>query len=390
MTRIERIITAIKEVAETLQVHPSAVTKAQVKKTTTPVSDHDFKQIPGGLSAIKNAHFPIVGKELVVAKELKDTSKYIKELERDLANKLSYENAILKSIADLGKNLPKLKTTTAKPKIDKKKKNMIIELMVSDVHYGKLTESFNLEICRKRMQDLSLVYLDEIKQKQKTFNVTRLVVALLGDILESFSMHGLESAVGCEFGNSRQVQESIESLFYDLIVPISKTGIEIILPCVPGNHDRHDPKKTMNMPGENNLSWIVYKMLESLAKAHKLKNVKFDITKDSYVILDIFGSIVLYEHGDELKNTTKGTILTHMEKRGRQVNTQIHMMRMGHYHEFICYNRGQVIVNESVCGQDSYAKIKGFNSTAGQTINFYVETNNRPTSFYYAFPVFLG
>jgi len=43
-----------------------------------------------------------------------------------------------------------------------------------------------------------------------------------------------------------------------------------------------------------------------------------------------------------------------------------------------------------VCGQDSYAEIKGFNTSAGQTINYYVDTKARPSSFYYSFPVYLG
>ena len=78
-----------------------------------------------------------------------------------------------------------------------------------------------------------------------------------------------------------------------------------------------------------------------------------------------------------------------MEKRGRQVNKQLHMSRFGHWHEYVCYDRGRIIINESVCGQDSYARMKGFVSTAGQTINYYVDTKARPTSFYYSFPVFL-
>ena len=388
--RLERIIKAIKETAENVGIHPSEVTKAQLKTAPTPVSDWDLKQIQGGLSAIKRAHFPMTTKDLVVSKEIKDTNKYIRELETQVANKLSFENALLKSIEDLAKNLPKMKTSVAKPKKDKKKKNMTIELMLSDIHYGKLTDSFNLDICRTRMRELVKVFLEEITQKQKSFNVEKLVVALIGDIIESFTMHGLESAVGCEFGNSRQVQEAIESLFYDVIVPVAETGIQVVVPSVPGNHDRADIKKTMNMPGENNLSWIIYKMLETLSKAHKLKNVSFEITRDSFVVLDIYGTNVLYEHGDELKNVQKGTILNHMEKRGRQVNKQIHMIRVGHWHEYVCFNRGQAIVNESVCGQDSYARVKGFSSTAGQTINFYVQTKDRPTSFYYSFPVYLG
>lgn len=385
---LDEIKKALKDVADIAGIHPQAVKLGQLTSYNEGITEWTLRQF-GGLGGIKK-NFPLNKKDLVEIKKQKDVNKYMLSLERQLADQQSQEMQILSAIKDLGKNLPKLKTKALKQKKSKNKKKMTVELMLSDIHYGKLTGTFNLGICRERMVDLTAVLISEVEQKQKSFNVEKIVLALIGDIIESFTMHGLESAASCEFGNSRQVQEAIESLFYDTILPISAMGIPVVLPCVPGNHDRSEMKKTMNMPGENNLSWIIYKMLESLTIAHKLKNVKFEITKDSYVVLDIYGSNVLYEHGDELKNTAKGTILNHLEKRGRQVNKQIHMGRFGHWHEYVCYNRGQAIVNESVCGQDSYARVKGFTSTAGQTINFYVKTDDRPTSFYYSFPVFLG
>lgn len=203
-------------------------------------------------------------------------------------------------------------------------------------------------------------------------------------------MHGEESMRSSEFGNARQIQESIDSLFNDIILPVAKTGKNIVIPAVTGNHDRTDKNRTYNDPGENNVTWIIYKALEMYCKLAGLSNVKFNIPKDSYTIVNIYGSNVLYEHGDNVKNLNKQTIYSWMEKRGRQLKKQVHMIRMGHYHEYLMYDRGRVIVNESVCGEDSYAKVNGYATTAGQTINFYVNTTKRPTSFYYSFPVFLG
>jgi len=203
-------------------------------------------------------------------------------------------------------------------------------------------------------------------------------------------MHGLESASGCEFGNAMQVQSAIQSLFYDVIIPIAKTGTKIDIPAVTGNHDRTDMSRTMNKPGASNLTWIIYNSLEELSKASGFKNIKFYIPKNSYFILDIYNNKCLYEHGDNAGSNSKKGYEDLMEKRSRQQDMTLHFGRFGHYHEFACFDRGRIVVNESVCGQDSYAEVKGFKSSAGQTINFYVETSTRPTSFYYSFPVFLG
>ena len=78
-----------------------------------------------------------------------------------------------------------------------------------------------------------------------------------------------------------------------------------------------------------------------------------------------------------------------MNNRSKQLGKVIDFGRFGHYHEYACYDRGRIIINESVCGQDSYANVLGHSSTAGQTINYYIETKTRPTCFFKSFPVWL-
>jgi len=385
---ISKFSEAIIQASKTYGVDNSLVTKAQFTEFSE-LSDWELRKL-GGFDSIKKSVFPFDGdQDLASIRELGNAKAYIAKLERGLGDKQSFEKRALDTIIDSIKSL-KIRKSKIKKKTLNKKKKMTMELMISDVHYGKKTESFNLDVCQKRMQKVTEVFLGELEQKEKFFNVEKVVVALIGDIIESYSMHGQESALACEFANPRQVQESINSLFYDVLYPIAETGIKVVVPAVTGNHDRTEHKKTLNNPGENNLTWIIYNTLKLLSEAHNFSNITFDIPKCGYTHLDIYGSIVLYEHGDELGNVNKDTIFKHMEKRGRQIKKQIHMARFGHYHEYVCFDRGKAIVNESVCGQDSYALEKGFDSTAGQTINFYVETSTRPTSFYYSFPIFLG
>lgn len=385
---INEFVEAVTNASLAYGKHGSDVTKAEYMEFSE-ISDWDLRKI-GGFSNLKKLHFPTDDADLAAIHDLKKAKAYISKLEKSVGEKESFEKKSLELIENTIKQLKIKKVRLPKAQKSKYKKPMTMELMLSDIHYGKKTDEFNLEVCRSRMSTLTSVFLSEMNQKKKDFNVEHVVVALIGDLLESFSMHGMESALSCEFANSEQMVSAIDSLFNDVILPIASTGVKITIPCITGNHDRHDPKKTYNKPGLNNLSFVVYKGLEMLSKVAGLKNVSFIIPEDSYTILDIYGSNVLYEHGDELVNTSKNTILTHMEKRGRQAKKQISMSRWGHWHEYVCYDRGAIIINESVCGQDSYAKVKGYDSTAGQTINFYVNTDSRPTSFYYSFPVYLG
>lgn len=387
--RLDRIIAAIRKASEALKVHPSEVNKSQFfEYADNQVSPWDLREL-GGLSTIKATYFP-VEKELAIIRQEKEISKYVRKLEDKASAKLLLDEQIEKLIKEAVSGVKIEKIKVEKPKIVQGT-NMTIELMLSDIHYGKKTANFNLAICRDRMRRLTEVFLKEMQRKTKEgYNVERIIIALIGDLIESYTMHGLESASGCEFGNSQQVQAAITSLFHDVIVPIAKTGVKIDVPAVTGNHDRTEHSRTMQEPGVNNLTWIIYKALEEMSAIAGLKNVKFTIPTGSYVIFDIYKNKALYEHGDNTKSSAKRSFEALMEQRGRQNNVSLDFGRFGHYHEYACYDRGRIIVNESVCGQDSFAEVKGYNSHAGQTINFYVDTKNRPNSFYYSFPVALG
>ncbi len=305
---------------------------------------------------------------------------------------LDYLNAREDMLEDIQAVVSKLnvkKPKIAKKKQSKGKKKMTMELLLSDIHYGKKTGTFDLEVCRDRMGYLRDAFIAEYERKSQQYNVEKVIVALMGDIIESSTMHGLESARSCEFGNSKQVQEAIVSIYEDILYPIASLGVKVHVPAVTGNHDRTDHKKTYNNPGEENLTYIIYKTLEMLCKTAGFKNITFDIPTSPYATVNIYGNVALYEHYDNAKANTRVALESLMMKRQKQTKQVISFMRGGHFHECTMYGRGVIIVNGSVPGQDSYANVMGFDSEATQIINFYVETTNRPTSFFSSFPVYL-
>lgn len=306
-----------------------------------------------------------------------------------ILDQLIKEQDVLEDIKLLVSDLNKKPKIKVKRLFSKKKKSMTIEALLSDIHYGKKTQTFDLEICRRRVQHFTSVLLREINDNNKRFNVDRLIVALLGDIIESATMHGVESSRGCEFGNSRQVQESIRSLFEDVMIPLAQTGIKIDVVCVTGNHDRTEHNRTYHNPGEENLTWIIYKTLEMLCKQSGFTHIKFDIPVGPYATLDIYGKVCLYEHYDNAKANSRQALYKLMMDRANQTKKVVSFMRGGHFHEATAFGRGTIITNGSVCGQDSFADVKGYDTEATQTINYYIETKTRPTPFYQTFPVYL-
>jgi hypothetical protein len=283
-----------------------------------------------------------------------------------------------------------------KPKVIKysksrRKGDMTMEVMLTDLHYGKKTEKFDNSVARERMKKMSNVVLGEIDRYDKIYNVEHILTFLGGDIIEGATIHGTESRIASDGPNSMQIDAAIESLYEDYIVPVVSKGRKCTFVCVTGNHDRDGKDKTFQNPGEEHFTYIIYKGLKRLCEVAKLKNVEFIIPKGVYHVHNIYGSKVLYEHGDRIKGgTSRNACESHMSKRSKQVKDLIDFARFGHWHERLEYGRGRVIFNASLPGQDSYAEINGYDSEASQTINYYVNTENRPNCFYHSFPVYLG
>jgi len=325
----------------------------------------------------------------------KKNSGYTAKENKTILDQWVERDDLIETIANTVKSVSLHKYSIPKYKIkSKEKKNMTLELLFSDVHYGKYIDNIegnfvDSKVIRDRVKKIAESVIKEINREGKSFNVERLVLALIGDVIENADFHGQESEKGCEFSTSRQVQEAIHSMFYDLILPISLTGIDILVPCVTGNHDRIGHNKTYQKPGEDNLTYIIYSTLDLLCKQSGLKNVKFEITKSLYMSIQVYGNNIVYEHGDELKNINRDTMANQMSRRQVQLGKIVHFYRVGHWHEPVQYGQGRMMVNGSVPGQDDYANSKGFCSEAVQIMNYYVQTEKRSTCFFRSFPIYL-
>lgn len=324
----------------------------------------------------------------------KKTNSYTAKENRIILEEWNRRDDLIDEIKLAIKDISKNKHKIPKIKKSRKKKNMTLELLFSDVHYGKKIDNIegnyvDLEEIRKRVRKVSESVVKEIAREGKSFNVERVVLAVIGDIIENADFHGMESTRACEFSTARQVSEAIKSIYLDLILPIAQTGVKVDVPCVTGNHDRNGKDKTYQKPGEQNHTHTIYTTLELLCKQAGLTNVTFDICLGLYTSVDVYGNTIVYEHGDELRGMNRDTMANMMSKRQTQLNKVVHFYRIGHFHEPTIYGQGRMIVNGSVPGQDEYAHSKGFSSEACQILNYYVETEKRSTCFFRSFPIYL-
>lgn len=386
---IEHIKKMAQKAAKVNHVHPSSINVAMLTAQDERITEWSLRPF-GGVSGIKK-YFPINEKDLAEIKKQKDMQSYVGKLERELGEKRQFEDTLLTTIRSAIQMINPSQYIIPKYTPDKTKKGMTVELMLSDIHFGKKSDTFNLSVLKERLQKLTGVFLQQLElKKTEGYTIDRVIISLLGDIIESYSMHEQESALSCEFNNPHQIYSAISVLFDQVLLPIAKTGVKIDVPCVAGNHDRTERNRTYNNPGENYMSWVIYNCLKDYCSIAGLTNVKFDIPIDSFTTTKVYGHTILFEHLDNAKSTAKNSLEDLMQSRSRQLGVVIDMLRGGHWHEYVCYDRGRIIINESVCGQDSYARVKGYASSAGQVINFYVNDKKLPNAFLYSYPVNLG
>jgi len=306
---------------------------------------------------------------------------------------LNERDDVLSELRTLTKELAKVKIpTVVLPSAGPLSKRMTLEFMVSDIHLGKKTKEFDLVICERRMVQYTEAAIKKISMYAQSFTITNLMVALLGDMINSYTMHGLESAKECEFGNARQVREISNILFTKVLVPLAQFRIPMTVVGICGNHDRTDLKRTYVNPGEDNLTYIIYHYLKDLCDVAGFDFINFIIPACPYAVVNVYGNNILYEHGDNLKGRTSEALDALVAKRQTQLGLILHGSRMGHFHYPTVFGRGDHILNGSVCGDDSFADVLGLtrhNSQASQMIVSYIETSSRPTCFYEAFPVYL-
>jgi len=337
-----------------------------------------------------------VAKDKVAIEILKETARtkransHVMQRNKFIVEALVGQDDLKDQIQDLVDSLAKHKPIKrAKP--DTRKPSLTVEMLVSDVHVGKKTDTFNLEVCRQRLRLFTQVTLTDIARKSAHYSVDRIVVAILGDLIENALMHGKESMAGCEFDNAEQVRWAIELLYAEVLLPIAQLGIAVDVVCIGGNHDRQEERPTFNNPGKNGLSWVIYQLLKMLSDRAGLKHLTWHIPEGVYQVLDIYGTKILYEHGDRIPGgNSKVAFMNQLAKRGAQLGVLLHGGRFGHWHAFSLYENGAAIVNGSVPGQDSYADVNGFNSLPGQVITYYVKTKNRDNAYWYSWLVQLG
>jgi len=262
---------------------------------------------------------------------LKKQTKYLK-------NKLAFEQE-LKEILTKNKKI----STKSYKKKSNNSQDKVVEIVLSDIHIGLKTKSFDFSSVVKG--------LDKIANKVNSLNPTKIIIASLGDVIHSSSMHQRQWE-SCEMTDAQQVYYAIEAL-NNFLKNLECENIVFI--GIAGNHDRIHKDKTNHDIGTSYFTYTIYMALK-LMNPH----ISFSIPDDAYHVEKILGKNYLFEHGDYAAKFHMTDIGNHVRKREKLFNKEIFGFRMGHYHSARTLLDGRYLCNGSFVTNDQYADTNGF------------------------------
>ena len=271
---------------------------------------------------------------------------------------------------------------------------MTAELLFSDLQLGKIGKSYNSKVAEERVKAWTQANMMKILQHQEHgYYFDKIIVAFVGDLIESDKKHGAQSARACDMSTAEQMAKVTELLFEYVIEPLSAMNIPLEVVCITGNHDHDDHGLFQFKPGRNHLSWPMYHAVRLMSKCSGYDHVSFIIPDGCFYIGKIYGHNVLWEHGVKT-SCSESSMKSRRNQRAEQARKSITYYRQGDKHNISRFNEDTLVCNGAFFGSDDegieYSGINGYAADAGQISFFYVPRKGRRLPLYESFTVQLA
>jgi hypothetical protein len=229
------------------------------------------------------------------AEEKKDRSAYSKgeKLTMDAASKLVFLDEFEKIATRVFKN--KISTGKAPPK-SKKKIDRVLNLIVSDTHFGSNLDPREVGHTYGPVEEarrMASVALQTANYKRQYRDTTKLNIFILGDIIQG-KLHDLLDGATMAEQITRATYILVQMI--DFLSKEFPNGIEIF--CTSGNHERNTirSKQRQTLQKFDSFATPIYTAIK-LAFRH-FQNIKVNIPYTPFIDYTVFGMRGFLSHGD--------------------------------------------------------------------------------------------
>lgn len=195
----------------------------------------------------------------------------------------------LSVLQDVYKTPSKLRVT--KPKKSGKRQKETALLHLTDIHYGKLTQTYNTAVCSDRLIQIYSAVDEITKLRRNSAAIDELVILFGGDFLE-----GQLIFPGQHFSTDADiVQQALKDgpeQLANLVIHLAEQFPTVRVVAVPGNHGR----TSKDGSGRFNADSIMYEVIRGLVD-RVVDNVEWDLPLDRVPGNDWYAHTIIDEHG---------------------------------------------------------------------------------------------
>lgn len=361
---ISAIARDIKAVASDAEVEPAFLSVSKYYEFGGTFKEWQIRKV-GGYNAIKKTFFESeVEKDRASVGEVKELRKKVLKTEKDLEDRALFLEKIKEAVA----TIPPVKIKPFQPSEKKKKIKRVVNALLSDLHFGSDLDERETGHKWGKLEEarcFAKVVKNICSYKMQYRNETKLVVSVLGDIIEN-ELHGPASAAPLHEQACRAIH-----LLSQGIARFSEAYPEVEVYFAVGNHGRdigvHHGRATSQK--WNAVESTIYYAVKTACR--HIKNVKFVQPLTPWVVYEACGHKIYNTHGDtnfNIGNPGSSVNIKAIEGAVNRLNSALKddekyaVVGIGHVHLSLSTqlpNGTFVIMNGALVPPNSYAQTFG-------------------------------
>lgn len=191
-------------------------------------------------------------------------------------------------------NLPPVKIKPYRPGRTRKGDEELQGVLSSDEHLGKITNSYNSEIAKQRLETMCNSIITIAKLHRHMYPLKRLWIVKLGDNIQGENPFQGSKLEEVEMGARNQVVKLAVPIWNDMLATLKQHYVEIDVDCFPGNHGQYDRLA----PATSNWDLLFYDLLQQGIGQEKGINIHIHDDPSGMAVLEKMGWRFLCLHGD--------------------------------------------------------------------------------------------
>lgn len=236
---------------------------------------------------------------------------------------------------------------------------------------------FNLEIAEQRARNFFKNGLYLVKKEMQNAKIENVVLGLLGDFISNYIHPELEEEA---LLSPILALEFVEDLLIEGIRFLLKDGSfkKLIIPCCFGNHGRTTDKMRFSTGWSNSYETLMYRHIQKVFADDPRVEVK--LTQGYHNILDVYGYLIRFHHGDAMRggNGIGGiTIPVNRSILKWNIKEMATLDVFGHFHQLQFQSR--FVCNGSLIGYNQYAQRFGCEPEAPRQAFFLIDKDHGRT-----------